>query len=53
MVLSGLMGKPGESLNPCDDILEPGPADSKTLSYATIEAFYTFIRGRFSCHIIS
>ena len=51
MVLSGLMGKPGESRSTRKEMIyfvNQRPVDSKTLSYATIEAFHTFIpKGRF------
>ena len=51
MALSGLIGNPGQSRSTRKEMLffvNHRPVDSKTLSYATIEAYHTFIpKGRF------
>ena len=51
MALFGLIGNPGQSRSTRKEMLffvNHRPVDSKTLSYATIEAYHTFIpKGRF------
>ena len=51
LLLNGLVGTPGQSRPTRKELIffvNQRPVDSKTLTYATIEAFHTFIpRGRF------
>ncbi len=51
MVINGLLGKPGQSRSTRKEMIffvNRRPVDSKTLSYAVIEAFHTFVpKGRF------
>jgi DNA mismatch repair protein MutL len=56
MMLKGLIGKPGQSRSTRKEMIffvNQRPVDSKTLSYATIEAFHTFVpKGRFPIAIL-
>ncbi|MEK9773280.1 MAG: DNA mismatch repair endonuclease MutL [Opitutae bacterium] len=51
LLLDGLLGKPGQSRSTRKEMIffvNRRPVDSKTLSYAVIEAFHTFVpKGRF------
>jgi DNA mismatch repair protein MutL len=51
LLLSGLLGKPGQSRSTRKEMIffvNRRPVDSRTLSYAVIEAFHTFVpKGRF------
>jgi len=54
--LQGLLGKPGQSRSTRKEMIffvNRRPVDSKTLSYAVIEAFHTFVpKGRFPLAIL-
>ena len=51
LIMTGLLGKPGQSRSTRKEMIffvNRRPVDSKTLSYAVIEAFHTFVpKGRF------